>query len=274
MVESLSHCYSDAYKRMFLIPHPDGIVSRIIPVLFPTAATSTALCYKGAVINHVTARGATSSCTNPGQSCPFWCSFMAASSSTAVLLTQSTNLGVPTQQADSACYSSRSTTDLPLNTGFRQPVTTATDRADYPKPLIIKRLVLIQPFFGGLTRTASELRLQDDPYLPLHVTELMWNLGLPLGANRSHEYCDPRVGGGSGLLDQVRDFRWRVGVMASDDDPLFDVNVELVKSMERRGVRVTSKISRGKGVRHGAFITFPPNKNEMFRFVRSFGFFS
>jgi len=52
-VESLSHRYSDAYKRMFLIPHPDGLVSRIIPVLFPTAATSTALCYKDAVINHV-----------------------------------------------------------------------------------------------------------------------------------------------------------------------------------------------------------------------------
>ena len=80
------------------------------------------------------------------------------------------------------------------------------DRGDYLKPLIIKGLVLIQPFFGGLTRTASELRLQDDPYLPLHVTELMWNLGLPLRANRSHEYCDPRVAGGSRLLDRVRDF--------------------------------------------------------------------
>jgi len=302
---------------MFLIPRPDGTITRILPVVFPTAATSTALCYKDSVINHVNRTWARlflpksgtklpilvfvhgGGFVNGGGADPVHQSLCAEAAGRLGVLIVSVNYRLAPENRLPAAYDDvlealtwvrdgkdewvRQFGDLSrcvivgesaggnivYHVGLR-----AADRVDDLKPLIIRGLVLIQPFFGGLTRTASELRLQDDPYLPLHLTELMWNLALPVGSNRNHEYCNSRVGGGSGLLDRVRDLQWRVGVMASDDDPLFDVNVELVKLMERKGVRVTSKIIRGKGVRHGAFITFPPNKNEMFRFVRSLGFFS
>ena len=144
----------------------------------------------------------------------------------------------------------------------------AADRVDALKPLIVKSLVMIQPYFGGSERSGSELRLINDPVLPLDVNELLWTLALPVGASRSHDYCDPTVGGGSGLLDRARELGWRVGVIASDGDPLFDRIVELVKLMETRGVRVKSLLSNGDS--HGAFLSDPAKTEILYDFVMDF----
>lgn len=60
-------------------------------------------------------------------------------------------------------------------------------------PVKIAGLIMDQPFFGGEERTESEIRMACDPYVPLAVTDLMWDLALPVGAQRDHPYSKPRA---------------------------------------------------------------------------------
>ena len=109
------------------------------------------------------------------------------------------------------------------------------------QPLItIKGLILHQPFFGGTQRTESELRLVNDPVLPLFVNDLMWELSLPIGVDRDHEYCNPAVDGGSQRLEKIRLLEWRVLVIDCKGDTLIDRQIELVKMMEEKGLVVAS----------------------------------
>ena len=135
------------------------------------------------------------------------------------------------------------------------------------KPLIIKGLGLIQPFFSGLDRTESEIRLETEPSLPLAVNDLCWDVALPVGSNRSHEYCDPLKDGGSRLLDRVRYLGWRVRVVSNDGDPLYDRSVELVKLLEKKGVNVKSMFVEGG--KHGMFVGEPSKfkSKELLTFV-------
>lgn len=61
------------------------------------------------------------------------------------------------------------------------------------KPMKIIGLILSQPFFSGVQRTESELRLTNDRVLPLAAADLMWELALPVGVNRDHVYCNPLI---------------------------------------------------------------------------------
>ncbi|XP_074319632.1 carboxylesterase 1-like [Silene latifolia] len=144
----------------------------------------------------------------------------------------------------------------------------AAVRVNEFKPLDILGLVLVQPYFGGIDRTGSEIRLVNDATLPLSANDLMWDLSLPVGMNRSHVYCDPFVGGGSSLLDRVRDLGWRVGVIGCDGDPLFDRNVEFVKLLENRGLNVKSMFDQGGF--HGMFVSNSTKMKELFDFVTQF----
>ncbi|EFJ05223.1 hypothetical protein SELMODRAFT_3381, partial [Selaginella moellendorffii] len=58
-------------------------------------------------------------------------------------------------------------------------------------PLSFAAQILLQPFFGGAHRTASELRLSDGPILTLAMSDQLWSLALPDGASRDHPFCDP-----------------------------------------------------------------------------------
>ncbi|KAK7855141.1 carboxylesterase 1-like [Quercus suber] len=121
--------------------------------------------------------------------------------------------------------------------------------ADHLGPLKIRGLILQQPFFGGTQRSDSELRLVNDPMLPLCVTDLMWELSLPIGVDCDHEYCNPTVAGGSKLLEKIRLLGWKVLVTGCDGDLLFDRQVELVKLLEEHGVHVVGHF--GVGGCHG-----------------------
>lgn len=144
----------------------------------------------------------------------------------------------------------------------------AAARIDDFQPLIIRGLILIQPYFSGLTRTGSELRLVDDSVLPLNNNDFLWELALPVGADRSHEFSDPNAGGGSCLLDRVRDLGWRVGVIGSDGDPLFDRNVELARLMEKRGLNVKSMFT--KDDKHGDFVYPTSRRNDVIELIMEF----
>ncbi|KAK8627903.1 hypothetical protein V6N13_135500 [Hibiscus sabdariffa] len=113
------------------------------------------------------------------------------------------------------------------------------------QPLKIKGLVLHQPFFGGKQRSASELRLMSDPVLPPMISDVMWDLALPIGVDRDHEYSNPTVGGGSEEVEKVKLVGWRVMVNGCDGDPLVDRQMELVELMEGKGVEVTRNFRVG-----------------------------
>ncbi|OVA00175.1 Alpha/beta hydrolase fold-3 [Macleaya cordata] len=112
------------------------------------------------------------------------------------------------------------------------------------EPVKINGLILHQPFIGGLKRTESEIRLINDRILPCPVTDLMWELALPIGANRDHVYCNPMVddetinGGKLGLIK-------RCLVVGCDGDPLIDRQIELMKMLEGKGVKVESWMEEG-----------------------------
>ncbi|KAE8653804.1 Carboxylesterase 1 [Hibiscus syriacus] len=126
----------------------------------------------------------------------------------------------------------------------------AARETDDLSPLKIKGLILHQPFFGGVGRTESELRLVNDPFLPLCVSDLMWELCLPVGADRDHSYCNPTVGEDSfGGLEEMEGLGWRVLVTGSDGDHMIERQKELVKMMEKKGIKVVGRF--GVGDFHG-----------------------
>ncbi|KAH9678114.1 putative carboxylesterase 120 [Citrus sinensis] len=116
----------------------------------------------------------------------------------------------------------------------------AAAQVDDLLPLKIRGLILLKPFFGGVKRTESELRLANQPILPPSSTDLLWQLALPIGADRDHEYCNPTARGGSKVLGQFRLLGWRVMVTGGSEDTLFDRQVDLAKMMEQKGVNVVS----------------------------------
>ncbi|KAI4351837.1 hypothetical protein L6164_006147 [Bauhinia variegata] len=110
------------------------------------------------------------------------------------------------------------------------------------EPLQIRGLILRQAFFGGIQRTGSELRLANDPVIPLCVIDLLWELALPIGADRDHEYANPTAGNGSKTLDKMGALGWRVMVSGCKGDPLVDREIAEAKLMTERGVQVVCDI--------------------------------
>ncbi|XP_057525596.1 carboxylesterase 1-like [Amaranthus tricolor] len=136
------------------------------------------------------------------------------------------------------------------------------------QPLIIRGLVLIQPVFGGVYRTRSELRLGGNTGdLPLVIPDFLWNLSLPIGANRNHPYCNPIIHGGSGSeLRKIRELGWPVLIAGCDGDLFIDKQVEVYKFLKKNGVNVASYFSEGDY--HGVFVTKPSKARKLFNFVR------
>lgn len=152
--------------------------------------------------------------------------------------------------------------NIAYNAGLR-----AAAEVDQIKPLNIKGMILIQPFFGGTKRSPSELRLAEDGTLPLIVTDLMWNLSLPVGVDRDHEYSNPTVKGGAKVLDQIKLRGWRVAVFGCDGDPLVDRQKELVELMRDKGVHVVGQFYTVG--RHGIFVGDPSMSTKVFDLVKS-----
>lgn len=151
------------------------------------------------------------------------------------------------------------------NIAYHAGLSAAADGLD---PLKIKGLVLHQPFFGGSERTGSEVRLANDPILPLSVADLMWELALPVGADRAHEYCNPMLGGWSGNLDRVKKMGLRVLVTGSGGDPLIDRQKEFAKMLERKGVTVVAQFDDGGC--HSLEFMDPVRAKELFLLIKKF----
>ncbi|KAL7107221.1 hypothetical protein ACP275_06G040600 [Erythranthe tilingii] len=131
--------------------------------------------------------------------------------------------------------------NIAYHVGLREVVTCV----DQPNPLKIQGLILHQPFFGGVERTPSEIRLATDKVLPPLVADIMWDLALPVGVDRDHEYSNPIRAVRLEVLEKVKDQGLRLLVTGCDGDPLVDRQIELVKMLKDKGVDVVDKFSDG-----------------------------
>ncbi|KAI5642007.1 hypothetical protein M9H77_00204 [Catharanthus roseus] len=145
----------------------------------------------------------------------------------------------------------------------------AASSVDDLKPLEIKGLILHCPFFGGKERTDSELRMELDKVLPLCVTDIVWDLSLPIGTDRDHEYSNPMMMGiKRDIIDQIKRLGWKILVTGCDGDPLIDRQIEIVKKLEEFGVSVVSKFEEGGF--HGFDILDPCMTRELIKLVKEF----
>ncbi|XP_042034045.1 probable carboxylesterase 9 [Salvia splendens] len=107
-----------------------------------------------------------------------------------------------------------------------------------PQPLKIAGTILNQLFIGGKKRTKSELKLATDPYFPLPVIDLLWELALPVGTDRDHRFCNPLKD--EAMMEKVKSLG-KCLVIGFGGDPLVDRQQELVQMLVERGVQVEAR---------------------------------
>ncbi|KAL1816372.1 hypothetical protein DCAR_0520759 [Daucus carota subsp. sativus] len=143
----------------------------------------------------------------------------------------------------------------------------AADIVDDLEPLKIKGLILQQPFFSGLERTESEIRLGSGSILTLAGSDHMWNMSLPVGVDRDHEYCNPLIGGGSVNIERLRVLGWRVLTCGGSGDHLIDKQMELHRMLEEKGVQTALYLGDGY---HGMELMEPSKADGLIEAVKQF----
>ncbi|VFQ75709.1 unnamed protein product [Cuscuta campestris] len=132
-------------------------------------------------------------------------------------------------------------------------------------PLEIQGLIINQPYFGGVERTESELRLVNDKIVPLHSNDLMWSLALPEGADRDHGYSNPLVV--AGVEEKIGRLP-RSLVRGYAGDPLVDRQKELAKLLREHGVSVVAQfLETGH---HGVEIFDPAAADALYAAIKNF----
>ncbi|KAL1343044.1 hypothetical protein HN51_029490 [Arachis hypogaea] len=113
------------------------------------------------------------------------------------------------------------------------------------RPLNLKGLVLIQPFFGGEARTASEKSMAESPgsALNLAASDAYWRLALPCGADRDHPWCNPIAKGSV----KLKNLLVPTLVCISEMDILKDRNLEFCDALAKEGITVEYSVFKGVG---------------------------
>jgi acetyl esterase/lipase len=105
----------------------------------------------------------------------------------------------------------------------------------------LRGLILNQAHHSGVERTPAERASVDDRVLPLPANDLLWELALPVGADRDHEYCNPEA-----MLAGVSAARLRrlppCLVLGRRKDPPRDRQRVLVAALREAGVDVEARM--------------------------------
>jgi len=119
----------------------------------------------------------------------------------------------------------------------------------------LRGVILNQPHLGGAARSPAEAASVDDRVLPLPANDLLWELALPVGADRDHEYCNPEP-----MLARVGAARLRrlppCLVLGRRKDPPRDRTRTLVYALQKAGVAVEARLD---GAGYHAMELFKPN---------------
>ncbi|PAN50532.1 hypothetical protein PAHAL_9G526100 [Panicum hallii] len=139
-------------------------------------------------------------------------------------------------------------------------------------PLAVRGAVLVQPFFGGEVRTASERTMAQPPRsaLTLPTSDTYWRLALQAGAGRDHPWCNPLSRAAPSLealpLPPLL-------VCVSEADVLRDRNLELCRALRRAGKGVEQAVYGGVGhafqVLHNCHLS-QPRTQEMLAHIKAF----
>ncbi|XP_071707552.1 probable carboxylesterase 17 [Rutidosis leptorrhynchoides] len=138
--------------------------------------------------------------------------------------------------------------------------------------LLPQGIILIQPFFGGESRTTSEKHSMQPVYsaLTLSSSDTYWRLVLPLGFKRDHPFCNPLAKGAPNLSD-MRIFK--VMVCVAELDILKDRNLEFTTVLASAGARVQSVIHKDVGHAFHVLQNYPMARtrtNELISQVKAF----
>ncbi|GLJ18760.1 hypothetical protein SUGI_0335020 [Cryptomeria japonica] len=108
------------------------------------------------------------------------------------------------------------------------------------KPLEMRGLILLQPFFGAESPCQLET-LVEDPNLSQRWVEVFWKLSLPVGAKRDHPACNP-------LSQPVARFDLPpVVVCISERDLLKQRNMDYYHALKAAGKNVSCVVFKGVG---------------------------
>ncbi|XP_024024747.1 probable carboxylesterase 120 [Morus notabilis] len=124
-------------------------------------------------------------------------------------------------------------------------------------------LILHYPFFGGVQRTAYELRLFNDPILPLSGTDRLGDLALPIRVDRDHNYSNPMADDdhSSDNCVQIRELGWRLY-------PWIHRQVEFAEMLKKKGVQVIGQFTQGDC--HGVAMSDLSKGDSLFVFLKDF----
>ncbi|XP_040378014.1 probable carboxylesterase 17 [Oryza brachyantha] len=140
-------------------------------------------------------------------------------------------------------------------------------------PLDVKGAILIQPFFGGEARTASEKTTTQPPgsALTLSTSDTYWRMSLPAGATRDHPWCNPVTGRGAPRLDALPLPSFLVCI--SEQDILRDRNLELCRALRKAGKSVEQATYGGVGHAFQVLNNYhlsQPRTQEMLAHIKAF----
>ncbi|KAI3794197.1 hypothetical protein L1987_36826 [Smallanthus sonchifolius] len=135
-----------------------------------------------------------------------------------------------------------------------------------------KGIILIQPFFGGESRTMSEKHSTQavNSALTLVASDTYWRLALPMGSTRDHPWCNPLARGAPRLSD-MRLFKTLVCV--AELDILKDRNLEFTSFLASLGAPVQSIIYKDVGHAFQVLHNYPmaqTRTHEMMTHVKAF----
>lgn len=156
--------------------------------------------------------------------------------------------------------------NIAYHVGLRAALTT-----DEWSNITIRGLILHQPFFGGVNRTQSEIRMVKDKVLPLPVTDLLWDLALPVGVDRDHQYCNLETRSSyysDDVFEMVKGLGWKFVVSGCDGDPLVDRQKQLVEMLKGKGIDVVGDFHDGGF--HGIELSNDSRANVFYRVVKGF----